>query len=347
VAHLISPLTPEALPELSRFLKQGLGDSGGSVFAEVDVLRWKYFDPTVPFASPRGLVVRADGRIVGHAGICPTALQIVGAADNPVSAACVIDWLAEASGAPSGVGLLLRTLQFADAQYTLGCTPAADRVIRKLGYRVMSQIPLYQKVLRARAWPRLHQQQPAWKWVALTGADLVETIRHCRRRSGVVVELESVASFDERVRALSSRWPTRFLCSDRSPALLNHFLRFPGGSITGWWLRAGGELCGWALLSRVTRNTLQVGKVVDCLLDPDRGELWTAAMTALTNELRRQGCDLAVCYGGTPWLRAALAANGFSRRGKSTFYLRDPRSRLPTDCPLHLTHLEADLAYLP
>ena len=56
--------------------------------------------------------------------------------------------------------------------------------------------------------------------------------------------------------------------------------------------------------------------------------------------------DLVSCYGSTPWLAEALRKNGFFRRGRTAFYLRDPRSQVQREASLHLTHLEADAAYL-
>ena len=49
----------------------------------------------------------------------------------------------------------------------------------------------------------------------------------------------------------------------------------------------------------------RTGKIVDCLLDDIAVDPWHAAMLALTDELARQGADLAQAYASTPWTAEA------------------------------------------
>jgi hypothetical protein len=70
------------------------------------------------------------------------------------------------------------------------------------------------------------------------------------------------------------------------------------------------------------------------------------AVFGLQHQLTALRSDVITCYGSTPWLADALRQNGFFRRGKTAFYLRDPQNRVRLDQVLHLTHLEADAAYV-
>lgn len=343
----VAPLQLQWLTSLSRFLTVGFDVPEGSLFADEEVMRWKYFDRYGTFPHPRSWVAREHEGIVAHAGVCPTSFTRTASSAAPVPALSVIDWLTGSRDSPVGAMLMLRVLRLAEIQYTLGCSLAADRVLRKLGYRVISQVPLFQQVLRAPAWALLHRQQPAWKRAALTAVDLVHSLGGWFRSTPSVVTLESAPQFDERAATLLNGWRTPFWHSERSPELLNHFLRFPHGRLSGWWLVQDHQVIGFALLSRVERDALSIGKIVDCLLDPAKADAWAASIGALTRELRRQGCAVAVCYGSTPWMAHALSANGYFRRGRTPFYLRDPQGKLSLDCPIHLTHLEGDLAYLP
>jgi hypothetical protein len=124
--------------------------------------------------------------------------------------------------------------------------------------------------------------------------------------------------------------------TSRAPALLNHYLRFPRKTITGWQLHQGERLRGLCLLSVVSRGGVRVGKIVDCLLDSHDRALWQTAVFGLTEALRKQGCDLIWCHGSTPWLVRALGDNGFFPRGRTPFYLRDPGSLVPRSTPFHL-----------
>ncbi|MHC5541655.1 GNAT family N-acetyltransferase, partial [Singulisphaera rosea] len=72
MAFEIRPLHDDDLEELSRFLTEGFHAPRESAFAAPDVLRWRYLEPIGDDASPRSYVARAEGRIVGHVGVCRT-----------------------------------------------------------------------------------------------------------------------------------------------------------------------------------------------------------------------------------------------------------------------------------
>jgi hypothetical protein len=345
--YQLEPLRPEWLPQLSQFLRAGFRVPDTAAFADVEVLRWKYFDLYGPARYPRSLVVRDNDQIIAHMGVCPSSFVRAASSVSPVTSLSGMDWLTTVRNPPVGAMLLLETLQFTDVSTTLGCTPEAARVIRGAGSRIVTRVPLYQKVLRVRPRVFLHRRRPLWKRLALLAMNLSNSIGGLWRHTPQPAELRRVDVFDDRVSALLNSWRTRFWHSERSPDLLNHYLRFPKKSISGWWIVHENEVCGFALLSHVEQDNLRVGKIVDCIVDPVRTGLWTAAISALSGELRRQGCDLAMCYGSTSWMATALSANGYFRRSKTPFYLRDPRHRISLDCPIHLTHLEADGAYLP
>jgi hypothetical protein len=133
--------------------------------------------------------------------------------------------------------------------------------------------------------------------------------------------------------------------TSREPGLLNHYLRYPRPGPTGWLLEREGRVRGFALLWVSEKPHGRVGRIADCFLDSDDLELWGQAVTGLLVELKKLRCDLVSCFGSTPWLAQALLSNGFIRRGRTVFYLRDTAQRLPAENPFHLTHLEADSAY--
>ena len=75
----IRPLTPDDLPELSRFLTAGFHAPPDSDFAAPEVLRWKYLEPAgdeTDLDTARSYVARDEGgRIVGHLGLCRTEFE--------------------------------------------------------------------------------------------------------------------------------------------------------------------------------------------------------------------------------------------------------------------------------
>ena len=139
------------------------------------------------------------------------------------------------------------------------------------------------------------------------------------------------------------------ILTGRNPARMNRFLRFPRQALSGWYLRdQAGCLRGIALLNLVSHDGGQtrIGKIVDCLLDNIEGFFWQAAILALTQELKRQGADMAQCYASTPWMVKALSNCGFVSRFGVKFLLRDPDEQIPRGATFHLTALEGDYAYI-
>ena len=68
-------------------------------------------------------------------------------------------------------------------------------------------------------------------------------------------------------------------------------------------------------------------------------------MLALTQELKRQGADVAQAYASTPWTVEALYKCGYVSRFAVKFHIRDRLGLIPHGATFHLTPLEGDYAY--
>jgi len=118
--------------------------------------------------------------------------------------------------------------------------------------------------------------------------------------------------------------------------------------MSGWHLGVPPDrLCGFAVLNLVPQHGGQVllGKIVDCLLADTDIRLWQGAILALTQELERQGADVAQTFASTPWMAEALDRSGFASRFVLEFSLRDRQGLLPPGVLFHLMPIEADYAY--
>lgn len=331
-------LTESGLEELGAFLCGAFTEAEHKFSFAPDVLRWKYLDPSGFGGASRSLLVKENGRIVANIGLHFTAF-------GDVSAVYPYDWIASGTKSPRGLLLLLRMQRMAEVQYVLGCTAVAAQVYERSGYRVVTVVPLFQKILGSVAWRYLHARQPLWRKAILLALDRGRSVWNPGRAPRYNVELRRVSVFGAELTDITQRAPAT-IHSRRDPQLLNHYLRYPSGTIRGWHVFHNNQLRGFALTNVIQRSSVRIGKILDCYLDTNETEFWAAAIFQLVNELRKSGCQHVMAYGSAPWMAGALRANGFFERGHTPLQWRDAKNRITLDKPFHLTHLEADIGLM-
>jgi hypothetical protein len=343
------PLDFAWIPDLSRFLLAGLdGKPGHDAFAAPEVLRWKYQPPVAGHPGPLSFVLRDGDTLAGHIGFHPTAFTVLGRGETaPTPALHSMDWLVTRTQGGPGALLMMEAFSRSRVQYALGCSPSARRALLGGGFRIGTEVPLYHRVLRPLApavWREIHGHPSLPRRAALLAADFPRAWRS-PPPFPAGLRLEPVSAFGTEVEAILARFPTPLLLTSRAPGVLNHFLVHPHGVFSGWKLSDESGPRGFALLSVIERPGLRLGRVVECFLDTPDPAAWAGALGLLLAEARARGCHLVSTLASTPWMTAGLQANRAFRRGRIPFYLRDPRRLLPTDLPLHITHLEADAGY--
>jgi hypothetical protein len=341
----IEPLQPAQVPALSEFIRTGFCTPGSyCAFAEPEVIRWKYFEERGPWNIPRSFLVSENNRILAHAGLFSTAFESPGS--SPIPAVHIIDWRSSEEAGSLGALLMMRAFSLAPVTYALGCTAAASRVLLRSGFEVLFSAPIFHRVinrLKPSAWHELHGTQTLARKGALLGIDLVQSLRPTRPAGKL--QIREVASFGDDVREVLARGTPKVTSTSRSPEVLNHYLRFPLKNFTGY-LFEDDRVRGFAVLTVLQKPALRAGRIVECYLDSDNPSDWTGAIALLEAEMRKRNVDLISMYGTTPWSTQALRSNGFFRRGRTPFYLRDPKKLVPRALPFHLTHLEADLSFI-
>lgn len=346
MGYSIRPLLPDDLDDLSRFLVSGFGAEPGADFAAPEVLRWKFLDSAAD-SQPRSWVAVDDlGAIVGHVGICLTAFESAAIAEpgHRVAALHMIDWLGSKAHRGVGARLMRAAHGAAPVQFGLGGSDAGRSVIKGGGYQPMPSALVHRRLLRPWRWFRRSGNLSPGQWARLAR----ESVRPKPRRPATGLELHRVDSFGPEIRGVVDRAREAMILTTRSADRLNAFLRFPRQAFSGFLFRDGrGDVRGFALLNLVARakGGPVVGKVVDCLVDEPAPALWRSAFVALSDELTRQGADLAEAYSSAPWTAEALRLAGLPSRHTLEFSLRDRGGRIPGDLPFHLTAIEADYAY--
>ncbi|SIO33154.1 hypothetical protein SAMN05444166_3844 [Singulisphaera sp. GP187] len=341
----IRPLRPDDLHELSRFLIDGFHAPDDADFAAPDVLGWKYLDPIRGGdAAPRSFVACAEGRIVGHVGLCPTVFEGVGLPPGGIATLHMVDWLGSRSHRSVGSALMRHAHQGVKTQYVLVANERARRVTGSAGYASMAEVTVFQRVLRVGYRWRAPGLGPGARLLRV-GRDAVRKLLNPGRSPRVAVELRRVGEFGPEIDPILDDWRARVILTSRAPERLNHALRYPRPGMTGWLLVAEGETRGFALLNVNRQGTVRAGKLVECLVQGEDSALRHAAVTALTEELGRQGADLAVGFASTPWIADALRLSGFTPAHHLEFTLRDREGLIPNGVPIHLSSFEADYAY--
>jgi hypothetical protein len=344
MARDIQSLDPESIPELSRFLAAGFGAAPDAEFAAPEILRWKYFDPRGRGGTTRSFVALVDGQIAGHIGTCPTTFWAIdGGERREVTGLHIIDWLGSREHPGVGSSLIRTVHRLAETQFGMGTSEAAKPVIRVLGYEERARVPIYQRVFRPSF--RLRGEGTSARKLLQTGRDLGRWIVRRGGRSSHALEARRVGSFGPEIDPIVDGITGPLVLTRRDPELLNHYLRYPRGSTSGWHLLEAGRLRGYGLLNLVRRGRQVIGKVVDVVLADRDPDLWQAALVALACQLESQGADAAQACGTVPWVAQGLCQSGFVRLHDVALTLRDRNALLPRDAPFFLTFLEGDYAY--
>jgi len=347
-SYQIQATTPNELPELGRFLREGFQEPPGIAYFTEAALRWKYFEPCGVEFGPRSYVARSNGRIVGHAGIIPRTFVVRGSTDPASfhSALHFIDLLASPEAPTAGLMLMKKGFRATAVQYALGGSADGRRIAEKTGFERRLEFPIYRAILRPFHRARAAGLGPGGRLLRV-GWDLAQCLSHPGQRQRRPVTLQRVAAFGPEVESLVSQGPSPLILTLRTPELLNYFLRYPTGAMSGWLIQGGDQTVGFALLNIIADRDHQRGKIVECYLASSDDDLWHAAIVALKQELKHQRADVASCYASTSWVDQACRRAGFlPLRKQQQFFLRDQEGHLARNLPYHLTQLEADHAYI-
>ena len=343
----VRPIEESEIQSVCELLSTKFGTTSNTQRVKADVLQWKCFDQLGAVAIPRGFVATQDGQIVAYVGLCP--VQFVGGGlTQEISVGHGIDWYSSQEVVSAGFLVGKTSDESTDVSIAIGGTDLAVKIRKKLKkiWRFLPPVANFHRSLRPTYHMRPPRLAPAWKCLAKALRDYGRNIYFRRQRPSVSMQLQQVDSFGEEVFriVLSCQMPEIHI--NRTPDLLNHFLRYPRKNITGWHIMHNGVVRGFALLSIVQKGHVQTGKIVDCCLDSLDQSLWQAALYVLTEQLHQLSADIAICHGTIPLVERALRANGFICNEILPFAIRDPHKLIPENASFYLTHLIADHAYI-
>jgi hypothetical protein len=341
----IVPLAADDVEELGSFLTKGFGLPADCDYFRPASLRWKYFESNGNGDGPRSYISRADGRIIGHFGLCPRKFGSPGNPELAVPSAHGIDWLVSTEHRGVGACLMIKALGRVGTLYSIGGSTMALPVLEALKFEQWQPVQGYRRILRPLR--RLGEGPGGLGYrLARLGKDLLTAARHRPKKPAKRLTLQAVAEFGPEVQAVYAAGPTDVLCPMRSPELLNYFLRYPDRSFTAWSLCDGAETCGFAVLRLTPTGGLQQGKVVECYVASSDPDVWHAAYAAVTEYFCDRKADYVSAFSSTPWADGALESCGFHVANTHHAFLHDMRKKVPRTMKLHLSMLEGDNALL-
>jgi hypothetical protein len=340
------PLNPHEVSEVGAFLREGFTGGAPALGFSNEVMTWKYFAPIKgQRPQPRSFVRRDRAQLVGHIGLNHRQFVIPGTQAAPVATVHPMDWLASKKHPGAGIALMLKCFDFAPTQYAMGGTEMAVRMQSALGFAPVADMRVLCKVLRPRHRLREQGRTTTQRWLRFA-YDCARVASRRFRDPRTHLDAVPVSRFGDDVEQIISSGECEASFTTRSSGLLNYFLAYPWNTFTGWLLRSGSELVGFALLNVVPSPTAMEGRLVECFLRCADAALWRGAVRVLVRELERQQVDYVTSLASTPWMEDALQANGFAGRHSRKLRIRDPRRALPAGITFHAGYLEADLGYL-
>jgi hypothetical protein len=268
----------------------------------------------------------APGEIAAHGCAVPSRFLHAGGSALMV---CVVDWAAS-KALPGGGALVYHHIgKLADGLIGVGGSDDAQRVLPRMGFKVLQQLDTSARVLRPLG-HFLSTPNRTWKdaaklarnlWRHATGAHT--PVGPWRKRR--------VEQFDATAPLPQPGLVSPAVCY-RDAALLNYYLACPAARMEGYLLERDGVPAGYLILAAIQGDC----RIADLWVQsPDPAD-WAAA--------------LELACAGRPENRisvAGIAASGFHLIGRQPVFVKDPRRSFPPDLHVALAMADNDAFYLP
>jgi hypothetical protein len=327
------------LPELdavANLLLSAFNAPPGAAFADLELLRWKYFEPGPQWQGSRSYVMRKDDLIHAHCAVWPLNLHFAG---KEISCLCYIDWANRSDLPGAGFMLKKKLMKLSDTSIVVGGSAETREIVPRLGFVHVSEVESFGRVVRP--WKQ-YRSRPAE--AVLKGA-----ARFARNASWSFFA-RSVAPKNwsaERIESFSSPLnddvDTEHPTTWRDAGYLNFWLRCPASTVSAYEMRKDGNGIGYFLLSLVGGQA----RIADIRINSRESEDWQAAygLAANTAAEHPETCEI-LAVASTKIASESLKADGFRYRGGSPLFLYDPEKKLAGCPPLFWNMIDGDAAYL-
>jgi len=308
-------------------------------FVQPALLRWKYDDPRPDWSGPRSFIWKDGNAIAAHACMCPVTYSLP---SGDVTGSYLIDWAASRTSAGAGVNLLRSLARHCDTLFAVGGSADTRRILPRLGYRHVCDLRLYARVLRPWRQFRTDPFPRGWKAPLRLARNLIHSLASIPDAPRDWSE-RRIDTFESSLQPLfDARANSTFLCSRRTPELMNYYMRCPSAVFTAALLLRAGVPLGWYVLSRVAGQT----RIADIWVDSGSAADWAAGYILA---LRAASSDPAayeiVASASIPPAIDGVTRAGFRFHHAEPVFVLDPRKLFAAAESLNVTFLESDLAY--
>jgi GNAT superfamily N-acetyltransferase len=277
--------------------------------------QWQYLEnPARPDGVPEIWVAREEGRLLGQYASMPVRLWW-GSREVRSSWGMDVFVAAEARGRGLGAQLFTAWSDHVEVALGLGLTPSSYGLFKKLRYHDVGPVPLFQKVLDARAVARRRLGPVAGPVAApvLRAALAVVHPERTRHARGVVTA--PAAGFTEEYDALWEKARGSYaMCVRRDRAYLDwKYARCPHRKYDVMEARREGRLDGFAVSRHEDHRGLRLGWVIDVFADASDHDVKDALLGAVLDDFRRAGVARAQAFSMNAALASDLRHRGFAR----------------------------------
>jgi GNAT superfamily N-acetyltransferase len=277
--------------------------------------QWQYLEnPARPDGVPEIWVAREDGRLLGQYASMPVRLWW-GSREVRASWGMDVFVAAEARGRGLGAQLFTAWSDHVEVALGLGLTPSSYGLFKKLRYHDVGPVPLFQKVLDARAVARRRLGPVAGPVAAPVLRAGLAVVHPERTRPARGVVTAPATGFTEEYDALWERARGSYaMCVRRDRAYLDwKYARCPHRKYDVMEARREGRLDGFAVSRHEDHRGLRLGWVIDVFADASDHDVKDALLGAVLDRFRRARVARAQAFSMNAALASDLRRRGFAR----------------------------------
>lgn len=307
-------------------------------------LYWKYWEECPKWSGSRSYAMTQQAMaqqdtVTAHGCVVPLAYQW---GDRRLNVVHLIDWAADPKSVGSGIILLKRIGQLADAIISIGGSEMTQKILPAFGFKTFEQITRYVLPLRPLR-QVIEEEHPSWK----TGAKFLRSlVWSLQAPSGMVPGWEVCRIAPEKIASAAIPWPKpspQLAILERSGEMMRYFLKCPAAPMEFYTVAKQGTIRGYFILAYAPAQA----RLVDFWMSSEDPADWRVLVQLAVHQARQnQSVAEVVSVGNDAVTRQSLLACGFHARGSDPLNILASKGCEFPGVPVRIQMLDGDAAYL-